>query len=45
VANWLKCLPFSSIGIYSLLAEVSVEPSLAVVEKVREMIMKGSGKF
>jgi hypothetical protein len=39
----MKRLPFASIRIESHRAEVFVEPSLAVVEKVRKMITK-SGK-
>jgi len=42
-AHSINCLSFRSIGIQSHQAEVFVEPSLAVVEKVRKMITK-SGK-
>jgi hypothetical protein len=40
---WMKRLPFGSIRIKSHWAKVFVEPILAIVEKVRKMIMK-SGK-
>ena len=39
-AHWMKCPSFGSIRIQSHQAEVCVELSLAVVEKVRKMITK-----